>query len=102
MEFFKLPQYELIMWLNYDEPGKKLENKILPILNGYQVCDNLEVKGIKICNWSIPSWEESLKLGEKLKRFTKDPNVMCLKLKANNNRSIKDIVLKDKRMISAK
>ncbi len=51
MDYFNLPDYELILWLKHDESGQKLEDEVLSVLNGFRICNDLIVKGIKICHW---------------------------------------------------
>ena len=93
----KLPDYEIILWINYNDFGKKLEKEILPITQGLKVYEETEIDGKKSYHWTIPSWVETMVLGGKLKKFTENPNMIFLKLKANYDPDIKDVTLKDLR-----
>ncbi len=94
---FKLPDYEIIIWINYNAFGKKLEKKILPITQNLEIYEEIEREGRKVSHWTIPTWEETLIIGDKLKEFTENPNMIFLILKANNDSSIEDVTLKDLR-----
>jgi hypothetical protein len=93
----KLPDYEIILWINYNDFGKKLEKEILPITQELEVYDEIEKEGVKFYSWTIPSWVETMVLGGKLKEFTENPNMIFLKFKANNDPDIQDVTLKDLR-----
>jgi hypothetical protein len=34
---FKLPDYEIIVWIDYNAFGEKLEKKILPIIQNLEI-----------------------------------------------------------------
>ena len=99
---FELSEYEIIIWIDYNAFGEKLEKKILPIMQNLEIYEEIEREGRKVSHWTIPTWEETLTIGDKLKQFTENPNIIFLKLKANNNSSIQDITLKDDRQMSKK
>jgi hypothetical protein len=93
----KLPDYEIILWINYNDFGKKLEKEILPITQELRVYDDVEKEDKRVYHWIVPSWVETMVLGGKLKKFTENPNMIFLKLKANYDPDIKDVTLKDLR-----
>jgi len=76
---------------------EKLEKKILPITQNLEIYEEIEREGRKVSHWTIPTWEKTLIIGDKLKEFTENPNMIFLKLKANNDASIEDVTLKDLR-----
>ncbi|MFH2058339.1 MAG: hypothetical protein ABIJ59_05510 [Pseudomonadota bacterium] len=90
-----LPDFELIVWIKYNDFGKKIEKEMLPILKDLKVYEEIEREGIKSCHWIVPSWLEALVLGGKLKELIGNPNLILLKLKANNDPNIQDVTLKD-------
>ncbi len=92
---FKLPDYEIIVWIDYNAFGEKLEKKILPIIQNLEIFEEIEREGRKVYHWTIPAWEETLISGDKLKQFIENPNLIFLKLKANNDSNIQDVTLKD-------
>ncbi len=92
---FKLPDYEIIVWIDYNAFGEKLEKKILPIIQNLEIFEEIEREGRKVYHWTIPAWEETLIIGDKLKQFIENPNLIFLKLKANNDSNIQDVTLKD-------
>lgn len=93
----KLPDYEIIVWIDYNDFGKRLEKEIWPVTERLQVDEEIEKEGIKYYHWVVPSWMETLILGGKLKQFIDNPNLIFLKLKANNDPNIQDVTLKDNR-----
>jgi len=93
----KLPDYEIILWIKHIDFGKKLEKEILPITQDLEIYYEVEKEGIKFYSWTIYSWVETMVLGGKLKQFTENPNMIFLKLKANNDPDIQDVILKDSR-----
>ncbi len=98
---FKLPDFEIIAWIDYNDFGKKLEKEILSITEALEIYEEIENEGVKVLHWIVPSWVETLVFGGKLKPFTDNPNLIFLKLKANNDPSIHDITLKDIRKMRA-
>ena len=93
----KLPDFEIIVWIDYNDFGKKLEKEILPITKDLEVYDDIEREGKRVYHWIVSSWLETLALGGKLKRFEENPNLIFLKLKANNDSNIQDVTIKDLR-----
>jgi len=92
---FKLPDFEIIAWIDYNDFGKKLEKEILSITEDLEIDEEIEREGRKALHWDVPSWVETMVFGGKLKQFTDNPNLIFLKLKANNDPSIQDVTLKD-------
>lgn len=93
----KLPDYEIIVWISNNDFGKRLEKEILSITKDLEVYDNVEREGQKIYHWTVTSWIQTMVLGGQLKDFIGNPNLIFLKLKANNDSSIEDITFKDDR-----
>jgi len=93
----RLPDFEIIVWINYNDFGKKLEKEILPITKDLEVYDNVEKEGKKFYHWIVPSWIQTMVLGGQLKELAENPNLIFLKLKANNDSNIQDVTLKDLR-----
>jgi len=92
-----LPDFELIVWINYNDFGKKLEKEILPITKDLRIYEETEYAGVKSYHWIVSSWIETLVIGGKLKDFIGNPNLILLKIKANNDSNIEDITFKDER-----
>ncbi|MBU1341525.1 MAG: hypothetical protein KKE44_03765 [Proteobacteria bacterium] len=93
----KLPDFEIIAWIINNEFGKKLENEMSTITKDLGIDDYSENQDKIVYHWIVPSWLETLVLGGKLKEFVGNPNLIFLKIKANNDSSIEDIAFKDER-----
>lgn len=93
----KLPDFEIILWIKNNDFGKKLEKEILLITKGLEVYDDIKTEERRVYHWIVLSWGETLVLGGKLKEFIENPNIILLKLKANNDPNIEDVTLKDNR-----
>jgi len=98
---FQLPNFEIIVWIDYNAFGKKLEKEILSITESLEIYEEIEREGKRVFHWIVPSWVETLVLGGRLKPFAENPNLIFLKLKANNDPSIQDVTLKDIRKMRA-
>ena len=92
---FKLPDYEVMIHIQYNKFGKKLENEILLETLLYELDESTEYQGIKDFHWAFGSWDEAVRAGEILRKFCDNPNLLLLKVKANYNENIIDIVHKD-------
>ncbi len=92
---FKLPDYEIIVWIDNNDFGEKLEKEILFITKNFEIYEEIVVEDKRVHHWIIPTWEEAIETGDKLKQFIENPNLIFLKLKANYNSKIQDITLKD-------
>ncbi len=92
---FKLPDYEVIIHLHYNDFGKKLEKEILSVYSSYELDESTEYEERKDFHWAFESWEEAVQAGELLKEYCPNPNLLLLKVKANCNEKIKPIVHKD-------
>jgi predicted transglutaminase-like protease len=93
----KLPDHEIIVWIKNNDFGKKLEKEILPITKGLEIYDDIKTEDRRVYHWIVPSWLETLVFGGKLKEFIGNPNLIFLKLKANDDPNIEDVTLKDNR-----
>jgi len=94
---FKLPDYEIIVWINNNRFGEKLEQELLLITNNLEIYEEIETEDKRVHHWVVQSWFEALEVGSKLKPLVDNPNLVFLKLKANNDSNIKDVTLKDNR-----
>ena len=92
---FKLPDYEVMIHIQYNDFGKKLENEILSETLLYELDESNEYQGRKDFHWAFGSWDEAVRAGEMLRKFCDNPNLLLLKVKANYNENIIDIVHKD-------
>jgi len=94
----KLPDFEIIAWINNNDFGKKLKNEILITTKDLGIDEHSENQEKIVYHWIVPSWLETLVLGGKLKEFIGNPNLIFLKIKANNDSNIDDITFKDERI----
>ncbi|MCK5164135.1 MAG: hypothetical protein KAQ72_10465 [Desulfobacula sp.] len=93
----KLPDFEIIVWINNNDFGGKLKNGIFAITKDLEVYDYSEAKDKIVYHWVVNSWIQTMVLGGQLKDFIGNPNLIFLKLKANNDSSIDDIIFIDDR-----
>jgi hypothetical protein len=92
---FKLPDYEVLIHIKYNEFGKKLVDKILAETVSYVLDESTEYQGVIDFHWAFESWDDAVQAGELLKKFCPNPNLLLLKIKANYNEGIKPIIHKD-------
>ncbi len=98
---FQLPDFEIIVWIDYNAFGKKLEKEILSVTEALEIYEEIEMEGKIVYHWIVPSWVEAMVFGGRLKSFTDNPNLIFLKLKANNDPDIQDVTLKDIRKMNS-
>jgi hypothetical protein len=92
---FKLPDYDVIVWLYFNKFGKKLEEEILSCVD-IMPYERFEADGVLDMHWGFKSWDEAVLFSEKLKRFIDNPNLILLK--ASNMKELdSSIVYKDER-----
>ena len=92
---FRLPDYEVVVHILYNDFGKKLENDILSESSSYALDESTEYQGTKDYHWAFTSWEEAVKAGERLKKFINNPNLWLLRVKANYDNTIETITHKE-------
>lgn len=90
----KLPDYEVIIHLQYNSFGKRLEGEILLDTANYELDESTEHQGIKDFHWTFKSWNEAVAAGEILKKYCNNPNLILLKVKANNSKLYEPIIHK--------
>ena len=74
----KLPDYDFIIWINYNEFGKKVEKDILSIVV-FEPYDRNEYAGVLDMHWGFESWDDAVSFSEALKKFVENPNVIFMK-----------------------
>ncbi|MBU1344153.1 MAG: hypothetical protein KKE44_20895 [Proteobacteria bacterium] len=92
-----LPDFEIIVWIKNNDFGKKFEKEILVTIKDLEIDDYSETKDTIVYQWIVPSWIQTMVIGGQLKDFIGNPNLIFLKLKANNDSNIQDVTLKDDR-----
>jgi len=91
----RLPDYEVIVHIPYDDFRKKLKHDLLSVTSSYELDESTEYEGIKDFNWAFGSWDEAVRAGDMLREFCDNPNLLVLKVKASYKETINDIVHKD-------
>ena len=90
-----MPNYDVIVWLNYNKFGEKLENEILSSVE-IEPYDKNEYDGILEMHWGFETWDDAIRFSKYLQKFVKNPNVIFMKV-SNINNSDASIVYKDER-----
>jgi hypothetical protein len=91
----KLPDFEVLIHIQYNDVGKMLEDKILLETASYNLDESIEYQGLKSFHWSFDTWEEAVSAGDVLKKFCENPNLILLKAKANYKTEINPIIFKN-------
>lgn len=91
----RLPEFEVIIHMLYNDFGKILENKVLLETASYVLDGSTEYQGMKDFHWSFKTWEEAVSAANALKKFCENPNLILLKAKANYKTNIKPIIFKN-------
>ena len=99
---FRLPDYEVIVHILYNDFGKKLENDILSEASSYELKESTEYQDVKDYHWEFASWEEAVKAGEKFKKYVNNPYLRILRVKANYDDTIEPITHKESARPKAK
>jgi hypothetical protein len=92
----KLPDYDVIVWLYFNEFGKKLAEEILSSVDILPY-ESFESDGILDVHWGFDDWKEAVQFSRKLKRFIDNPNLILLKASNLKNMDA-SIIYKDERM----
>jgi len=79
----RLPDYEVIIHIQYNSFGKKLEDQILLETKSYKLDESTEYQGRKDYHWSFKTWEEAVLAGNILKKYCQNSNLLLLKVKTN-------------------
>ena len=96
MTMFKLPDYDVIVWLYSNEFGKKLEDEILSRVDIIPY-ESFESDGVLDMHWGFDDWEGAVHFSKQLKKFVDNPNLILLKA-SNLKNTDASIVYKDERM----
>jgi hypothetical protein len=90
----RLPDYEVVIHIQYNSFGKKLEEQILSDTESYELDESTEYGGRKDFHWVFKTWEEALAAGDVLRKYCNNPNLLFLKIKANNKINQEPVVYK--------
>ena len=90
-----LPDYDVIIWIDYNIFGEKLEREILSSVD-IEPYDRNEYAGVLDMHWGFKTWDHAVSFSYKLKKFAENPNVILLKA-SNTKYSDISIVYKDER-----
>ena len=90
-----LPNYDVIIWINYNPFGKKLEEDILSSID-IEPYERSEYDGVLDMHWGFKSLDDAMSFSFKLKDFLNNPNLILLKASDINNPNA-SIVYKDER-----
>jgi hypothetical protein len=90
-----LPDYDVIVWINYNEFGKKLEKDLLLVVD-IEPYDRNEYDGILDMHWGFETWEDALKFSNIVNKYVNNPNVIYLKTSNIKNPDV-SMVYKDER-----
>ena len=97
LRMFRLPDYEVIVHILYNDFGKKLENDLASETSSYEIYESIEYQGVKDYHWAFATWEEAIEAGRGLKKYVKNPNLLVLRITANCDDKIEPITYKDSR-----
>lgn len=73
---------------------KHLEKEINSLTATYNLEDSTQDQGYRDYHWEFKTWEEAVFAGENLQHLVTNPNLLKLKVKANNHPEIKPIIHK--------
>lgn len=90
----RLPDYEVVIHIQYNSFGKKLEEQILSETQLYELDESTEYEGRKDFHWSFKTWEEALAAGNVLRKYCQNPNLLLLKVKTSKQTDEKPVVYK--------
>lgn len=86
--------YEVIIHIEYNSFGRKLEDQILSDTTSYYLEESTEYEGRKDFHWAFKTWEEALAAGNILRKYCQNPNLLLVKVKTNNQANQKSVVYK--------
>ena len=92
---FKLPDYEIIVWILCNEFGKKLEKEILSSI-GKMPYESMEYQGVLGIHWDFDSWGDAVASAKNLTKFIDNPNLIFLRVN-NLTGENASVVYKDER-----
>jgi len=90
-----LPDYDVIVWLNCNKFGEKLEKDILSSVE-IEPYDKSEYDGVLDMHWGFETWDDAIRFSKYLQKFVKNPNLIFMKASDIKNSDV-SIVYKDKR-----
>jgi hypothetical protein len=90
-----LPDYDVIIWINYNKFGEKLEKDILSSVE-IEPYDRNEYDDFLDMHWGFENWYDALKFADNLLKFHKNPNVIFMKA-SNSKNPDASIVYKDEK-----
>jgi hypothetical protein len=90
----RLPEYEVLINIKVSEFSKHLEAEIESLTATYNLEESTQDQGYSDYHWEFNTWEEAVTAGETLKHLVTNPNLLKLKVKANNHPEIKPISYK--------
>jgi hypothetical protein len=89
-----LPDYEVVIHIQYNNFGKKLEEQILSDTNSYELDESTEYEGRKDYHWAFKTWEEALAAGNVLRKYCQNPNLLLLKVKTSKQANQEPVIYK--------
>ena len=90
----RLPDFEVLMHIQVNDFSKHLEREIESLMAAYDLEDSTEVTGYRDYHWEFKTWKDAVAVGENLKHLVTNPNLIKLKVKANNHPEITPIIYK--------
>jgi hypothetical protein len=90
-----LPDYDVIIWINHNKFGEKLEKDILSSVD-IEPYDRNEYDDFLDMHWGFENWYDALKFADNLLKFHKNPNVIFMKA-SNSKNPDASIVYKDEK-----
>ncbi len=90
----RLPEYEVLIDIQVSEFSKHLEKEIELLTVAYNLEESTQDQGYRDYHWEFNTWEDAVAAGENLKHLVTNPNLIKLKVKANNHPEIKPISYK--------
>jgi hypothetical protein len=92
---FKLPDYEIIVWILCNEFGKKLEKEILSSIDKMPF-ESMEYQGVLGIHWDFDTWDEAVNSARDLQKFIDNPNLILVRVN-NLTGENASVVYKDER-----
>jgi len=94
MQYFKLPDFEVIVHIKQNDFSKSLEDELLQIMSGHILEESTEYGDAKDFHWEFSSMEDAISAAESLKTLCSNPNLLLLKAKSNKYTDIKPVIHK--------
>jgi len=90
----RLPDYEVVLHIQYNSFGKKLEEQILSDTESYELDESTEYEGRKDFHWAFKTWGEALAAGNVLRKYCHNPSLLLLKVKTNKQTNQEPVIYK--------